>query len=72
MTMRCFGTARAALEVSLPPSAGSASAALEFVQPPVLRAVPLWVVVRHQGCGLLCVRQIAIPVLDRRALWANV
>ena len=35
---RGWETERAALVVAMPPSAGSASAALEFVQPTVLRA----------------------------------
>ena len=35
---RGWETERAALVVAMPPSAGSASAALEFVQPMVLRA----------------------------------
>ena len=35
---RGWETERAALVVAMPPSAGSASAAVEFVQPTVLRA----------------------------------
>ena len=81
---RGWETERAALVVAMPPSAGSASAAVEFVQPTVLRAVPECLdslspqgrsepgdqcgAVRH---GFVCVRHPTIPGLRSEGLRAE-